>query len=83
MRSEITKLAKGLSGSIAQLLNLADINLVREVRLPEFSRNWSDQQRRHTLVQTLDHRCLIESRYGHCVAYCHPYEQRERHRQQR
>lgn len=34
MRSEITKLAKGLSGSIAQLLNLADINLVREVRLP-------------------------------------------------
>ncbi|MFC7009394.1 hypothetical protein [Halalkalicoccus salilacus] len=28
MRSEITKLAKGLSGSIAQLLDLADINLV-------------------------------------------------------
>ncbi|MCH7662021.1 MAG: hypothetical protein IH933_16070, partial [Euryarchaeota archaeon] len=80
MRSEITRLAKGLSGSIAQLLDLADIGLVREVRLPEFSRNWSDKQRRQTLVRTLAHSCSIESLYGHFVAYRQLYEQRDRHR---
>ena len=80
MRSEITRLAKGLSGSVAQLLDLADIDLIREVRLPEFSRNWSDKQRRQTLVRTLAHSAAIESLYGHFVAYRQLYEQRDSHR---
>lgn len=77
MRSEITTLAKGLSGSIAQLLDLAGVTLVREVRLPEFSRNWSDAERRQTLVRTLAHGCSIESLYGHFVVHRQLYEQRE------
>ena len=80
MRSEITTLAKGLSGSIAQLLDLADVTLVREVRLPEFSRNWSDDQRRKDLVRTLAHGCSIESLYGHFVVHRQLYEDRKGHR---
>lgn len=81
IRSEITQLAKGVSGSIAQLLDLADIGLVREVRLPAFSRNWSDAHRRQALVRTLAHSCSIESVYGHFVVHRQLYEQRDGHRE--
>ncbi len=80
-RGEITQFAKGLAGSIVQLLDLAGVDLSREVRLPEFSRNWSDSARRRTLCQTLAHSCAIESLYGHHVTYRHLYEQREDHRE--
>lgn len=76
-RSEITQFAKGLAGSIVQLLDLVGVELSREVRLPEFSRNWSDSKRQRTLCRTLAHSCAIESLYGHHVTYRHLYEQRD------
>ncbi|MDG5761684.1 hypothetical protein QA600_20375 [Natronococcus sp. A-GB1] len=80
-RSEITQFAKGLAGSIVQLLDLVGVELSREVRLPEFSRNWSGSKRRRTLCRTLAHSCAIESLYGHHVAYRHLYEQRDNRRE--
>ncbi|WP_336364887.1 hypothetical protein [Halalkalicoccus salilacus] len=79
-RSEITQFAKGLAGSIVQLLDLAEIDLSREVRIPELRRNFSSPQRRKDLCKTLAHSCAIESLYGHHVTYRHLYEQRDDHR---
>jgi hypothetical protein len=75
-RGEITQFAKGFAGSIVQLLDLADVDLSREVRIPELRRNFSSPQRRTDLCKTLAHSCAIESLYGHHVTYRHLYEQR-------
>jgi hypothetical protein len=76
-RSEITQFAKGLAGSLVQLLELAGIELSREVRLPNFSDNWCARKRRRMLCRTLAHSCAIESLYGHHVTYRHLYESRD------
>lgn len=76
-RSEITQFAKGLAGSLVQLLELAEIELSREVRLPKFSDNWCAPKRRRMLCRTLAHSCAIESLYGHHVTYRHLYESRD------
>ena len=80
-RSEITQLAKGLAGSIVQLLDLAEIDLSREVRIPELRRNFSSSKRRKDLCETLAHSCAIESLYGHHVTYRHLYERRDDRRE--
>ena len=76
-RGEITQFAKGLAGSIVQLLDLADVDLSREVRIPELRRNFSSLQRRKDLCETLAHSCSIESLYGHHVTHRHLYEPRD------
>lgn len=44
-RGEILRIAHGLAGTVAHLCDLADVELVREVRLPEFSRRFDAERR--------------------------------------
>lgn len=80
-RSTITREAIGLAGTVSHVLDLAGVDVVREVRLPEFSRNF-DVDRRDELVRTLSIGSAILSRYGHHVAYRQLYESRAEKREQ-
>jgi predicted transcriptional regulator len=81
LRTEILKDALGLAGSMTHLLDLADVDLVRLVRLPEFSRRFDDD-RAAALWKTIAVGSTIGSRYGHHAAYRQLFEDREGKRRQ-
>jgi biotin operon repressor len=80
-RGVITREALGLAGTMTHVLDLAGVDVVREVRLPEFSRNF-DADRQETLLESLAIGTAIASRYGHHVAYRQLFETREEKRRQ-
>ena len=81
LRTEILKDALGLAGSMTHLLDLADVELVRLVRLPEFSRRFDDD-RAAALWETIAVGSTIGSRYRHHAAYRQLFEDREGKRRQ-
>ncbi len=80
-RSSITRDALGLAGAMTQLLDLADVDLVRIVKFPEFSRRFTDD-RRDELFRSLAVGTAISSNYGHHVSYRQLFEERTEKRRQ-
>jgi DNA-binding MarR family transcriptional regulator len=81
LRGPITRDALGLAGSMTHLLDLADVELTRVLKLPEFSRRF-DGERRDALFQSLAIGSAIGSNYDHHVAYRQIFEKRADKRQQ-
>ena len=81
LRGPVTRDALGLAGSLTHLLDLADVDLTRVVKLPEFSRRFEDD-RRDALFRSLAIGSAIGSRYGHHVAYRQLFEERTDKRHQ-
>jgi hypothetical protein len=79
-RSAITRDALGLASTLVHLLDVVGVDVVREVRLPEFSRNF-DADRRADLVQSIAKGAAIQSRYEHFAAYRQLFEDRGEKRQ--
>ncbi|WP_197092955.1 HTH domain-containing protein [Haloferax gibbonsii] len=80
-RGVICREGLGLAGTAMHLLDLADIDVVIEMRLPTYARDF-DEDRRQTLVETIATETTVFSRYGHHVARRHLYEHRDKKRQQ-
>lgn len=71
-RREILRYALGLAGTMSHLLDLAGVEVVREVRIPDFSDDFSKgghSQRRRDLCKTIAIGATIQSRYGNFAAY--------------
>ena len=75
-RATILREAHGLVGTMVHLLNLADVDLVREFRLPNFARDF-DKSDRHDLAETIAIGASIQSRYREFAAYRQLFESRE------
>lgn len=80
-RGVICREALGLAGTAMHLLDLAGVDVVIEVRLPTYTRDF-DTDRRETLLETLTTEATVFSKYGHHVARRHLYEHREAKREQ-
>ncbi|ADJ14525.1 helix-turn-helix domain-containing protein [Halalkalicoccus jeotgali] len=72
-RSRITRFSHGIIGTVAHLCDLADVELVREVRVPEFTRRF-DADDRADLAKNVVHGAQIASRHGHFAAYRQLFE---------
>lgn len=72
-RGEQTRAALGLASTMIHLLELAGIEVVRELRLPEFTRHFS-AKRRNALKKTIGIGASIQSRIGHFTAYRQLFE---------
>jgi len=81
LRSEITKKAHGLAGTMMHLFDLLDIEVIREVRLPEYSRRF-DKERAGEVAATVAHHLSITSSYNGAVPYRLLYETRTAKRNQ-
>jgi hypothetical protein len=75
-RATILREAHGLAGTMVHLLDLADIDLVREFRLPNFKRDF-DESDRHDFAETIATGASIQSRYREFAAYRQLFEKRE------
>jgi hypothetical protein len=80
-RGLITREARGLAGTVAHLLDLAGVELVAEVRFPEFTRRFDDE-RVGTFLDYFAPTAVLLSRYGNHVAYRHLFESRPDKREQ-
>lgn len=78
-RGEIMRSAHGLAGSIVHLLDAADIDIVRELRIP---RGLDADSQLRPLAKSIALSAAIQSRYGHHVVYRHLFESREEKRDQ-
>ncbi|NEU59241.1 DUF5817 domain-containing protein [Halorussus sp. MSC15.2] len=82
-RSTITREALGLAGTMVHLLDLVDVEVVRQVRLPTQNSGRNDilrDDRRETLVQSLATGIAIQSKYGHAAIYRQLFETRDKKR---
>ena len=75
-RADILREAQGLAGTIVHLLDLTDVDVVREARIPRFSRDFGESQQAD-LAETLSVGASIQSRYGESTAYRQLLESRE------
>jgi hypothetical protein len=75
-RATILREAHGLAGTMVHLLDLADIDLVREFRLPNFARDY-DASDRQNFAETIAIGATIQSRYREFAAYRQLLEERE------
>jgi hypothetical protein len=75
-RATILREAHGLAGTMIHLLDLADVDLVREFRLPNFARDY-DESDRHDFAETIATGASIQSRYREFAAYRQLFEERE------
>ena len=75
-RGEIMRSAHGLAGTITHLLDLAGVDLVREVRVP--AGLTADQHA--DLAESIAVSAAIQSRYGHFATYRQLFERREEKR---
>jgi DNA-binding MarR family transcriptional regulator len=75
-RATILREAHGLAGTMVHLLDLADVDLVREFRLPKFIRD-SAESNREDFVTTIATGASIQSRYREFAAYRQLFEERE------
>jgi hypothetical protein len=76
-RGEITREALGLAGTMVHLLDLADIDVVREARIPRYSKDFKTDQKAD-LAKTLCIGASIQSRYGEFAAHRQLFELRKR-----
>jgi hypothetical protein len=76
-RGVILREAHGLAGTIAHLCNLAGVELVREFRIPEFSRDFDAGDKRD-FATTIAKGATIQSRYRQFAAYRQLFETREK-----
>ena len=79
-RGEITREALGLAGTMVHLLDLADIDVVREARIPRYSKDFKADQKAG-LAKTLCIGASIQSRYGEFAAHRQLFEPRARKRE--
>lgn len=77
--TELLQHAHGLAGVIVHLLDLAGVEVIWQVRLPEFSRNY-DADRRSQLTTMVTTAIGICSRYGQIATYPHLLEERPEQR---
>ena len=75
-RAIILREAHGLAGTMVHLLDLADVDLVREFRLPNFARDY-DASDRQNFAETIAIGATIQSRYREFAAYRQLLEDRE------
>lgn len=75
-RGVILRNALGLVGTIVHIMDLVDVDLVREVRLPAFSQDF-DADRWDDLVRTLAVGAAIQSKYAQFSAYRQLFETRK------
>ncbi len=73
---QITREALGLSSTIVAVLDLLEVEVVREVRVPEFSREF-DAERWTDLTEMIGTSSAIQSRKGLNTLYRQLYEQRD------
>jgi hypothetical protein len=78
-RGDITREAHGLAGTMVHLLNLADVEIVREARIPRFSQDFNPSQK-DDLAKTLAIGASIQSKYGEFAAFRQLFENREEKR---
>jgi DNA-binding MarR family transcriptional regulator len=74
-RGTILKEAHGLAGTLTHLLDLVDVDLVREVRIPDFARDF-DEDRENALVRSLATGATIAAEYEGFVARRQLFESR-------
>lgn len=74
-RGEILRSAHGLAGTVVHLLDVAGVDVVREVRVPSLSDGQME-----SLARTVAIGAAIQSRYGAFTAYRQLYEGREEKR---
>ncbi|WP_435078552.1 hypothetical protein [Halococcus sp. AFM35] len=79
-RGEITREALGLAGTMVHLLDLADIDVVREARIPRYSKDFKADQKAD-LAKTLCIGASIQSRYGEFAAHRQLFELRKHKRE--
>ncbi|WP_049996302.1 hypothetical protein [Halococcus sediminicola] len=79
-RGEITREALGLAGTMVHLLDLADIDVVREARIPRYSKDFKADQKAD-LAKTLCIGASIQSRYGEFAAHRQLFELRKQKRE--
>jgi hypothetical protein len=75
-RGEITREAHGLAGTMVHLLDLAGVEIVREARIPRYSRDFKPSQKAD-LATTLAIGASIQSKYGEFAAFRQLFEDRE------
>lgn len=76
-RGQILRSAHGLAGTLVHLLDVAGVDLVREVRVP----GSLGHENLAALSQTVTIAASIQSRYGHFATYRQLFEQRDGKRQ--
>ncbi len=79
-RGEITTDALGLAGTMVHLLDLADVEIVREARIPRFSRDFKESEKAD-LAKTIAKGATIQSKYGEFAAFRQLMEDREEKRE--
>jgi DNA-binding MarR family transcriptional regulator len=79
-RSSILSDAQGLAGTMAHILDLVDVEIIREVRVPRY-REFSPQKKQG-LVKTIGVAASIQSAYGEATSYRQLYEHRDDKRKQ-
>lgn len=84
LRGQITREAHGLAGTARHVFDLLDIEVVLEIRLPEFSRRRYryGKDRTEMVAKTLSKHLSIASKYGHHVGHRLLYESRSDKRKQ-
>ena len=81
LRTSILREALGLATSMTHLLDLADVELTRVLKLPEFSRRF-DEDRAASLWETVAYGSTLGASYNHHVAYRQLFEDRDDKRRQ-
>ena len=79
-RSTILSDAQGLAGTMAHVLDLVDVEILREVRLPRY-REFSPEKKQG-LIKTIGVGASIQSVYGEATSYRQLYEHRNDKREQ-
>jgi hypothetical protein len=74
-RGVVTREALGLASTLVHLLDLADVDVVLEWRVPDY-RTW-DKSDRRTLARSIARGAAIQSTYGEFAAYRQLFEDRE------
>lgn len=77
LRRDILREAHGLIGVVTQLLDICGVSLHREVRIPQFSRDFNKDDRRDDILRFFGKAIPIASTYGEFVAEKILFEQRE------
>ena len=79
-RGSILSDAHGLAGTMAHLLDLVDVEIIREVRIPRYRE--FDDSKKEGLVKTLGKGVSIQSVYNEAACHRQLYEHREDKREQ-
>jgi len=78
LRSQVTREAHGLAGTLVHLLDLLDVEVIREVRLPHFRRDYSE--RRADILKNVAVASAIQSKYRAFAAFRQLFEDRDEKR---